>query len=76
MELVDFLEYGFPVGVDPDDPTKPSLKNHSSSYMYYTYLDKFCVKEVSKAGMTGPLKCPLPLLSDLPNDDQLQEAGW
>ena len=25
-ELVDFLEYGFPVGVDPDGPTKPSLK--------------------------------------------------
>lgn len=53
-ELVDFLEYGFPVGVDPDGPTEPSLKNHSSSYMYYTYLDKFCVKEVSKAGLTGP----------------------
>ena len=61
-ELVDFLQYGFPVGVDPDGPTEPSLKNHSSSYMYYTYLDKFCVKEVSKAGMTGPFG-NIPFLS-------------
>ena len=22
--------------------------------MYYTYLDKFCIKEISKAGLTGP----------------------
>ena len=38
-EIVDFLQFGFPIGVDPDGPTEPSLKNHSSSYMFYTYLD-------------------------------------
>ena len=53
-EIVDFLEFGFPIGVDPDGSTEPTLKNHSSSYMYYTYLDKFCIKEISKAGLTGP----------------------
>ena len=52
--LVDFLEFGFPIGVDPDGLTEPTLKNHSSSYMYYTYIDKFCIKEISKAGLAGP----------------------
>ena len=47
-ELVDFLEFGFPIGVDKDGCTEPSLKNYSSSYMYYTYLDKFCIKEITK----------------------------
>ena len=53
-ELVDFLEFGFPIGVDIDGYTEPSLKNHSSSYMYYSHIDKFCVKEIARAGLTGP----------------------
>ena len=53
-DLVQYLEYGFPIGVDPDGHTEPCLKNHSSSYMFYTYLDKFCLKEILKGGLTGP----------------------
>ena len=53
-ELVDFLEFGFPIGVDPNGSTEPSLKNHSSSYMYYSHLDKFIIKEITKTGLTGP----------------------
>ena len=53
-ELVDFLEFGFPIRVDIDGFTEPSLKNHSSSYMYYSHVDKFCIKEIAKAGLTGP----------------------
>ena len=53
-ELVDFLEYGFPIGVDIDGLTEPSLKNHSSSYMYFSHIDKFCIKEIARAGLTGP----------------------
>ena len=53
-ELVDFLEFGFPIGVDIDGCTEPSLKNHSSSYMYFSHIDKFCVKEIARAGLTGP----------------------
>ena len=63
-ELVDFLEYGFPIGVDIEGLTEPSLKNHSSSYMYYTYIDKFCIKEISNAGLTGPFgNIPFPISS-------------
>ena len=53
-DLVDYLEYGFPIGVDPDGHTEPTLKNHSSSYMFFSHMDKFCLKEISKAGLTGP----------------------
>jgi hypothetical protein len=53
-ELADYLEYGFPVGVSLDGQTVPCLKNHSSSYMFYSYLDKFCAKEITKGGLTGP----------------------
>ena len=53
-ELVDFLEFGFPIGLDPDGITEPSLKNHSSSYMYYSHLDKFIIKEITKNGLAGP----------------------
>ena len=60
-DLVDYLEFGFPIGVDPDGHTEPSLKNHSSSYMFYTYLDKFCLKEILKTGLTGPFgNIPFP----------------
>ena len=60
-EIVDFLEFGFPIGVDPSSQTEPTLKNHSSSYMFYTYLDKFCIKEITNTGMTGPFgSAPFP----------------
>ena len=54
QDLVNYLQYGFPIGVDPEGITQPCLKNHSSSYMFYTYLDKFCVKEIQNGGLTGP----------------------
>ena len=44
--FVDKLDFGFPIGVSKDPPLAPSLKNHSSSYMFYTWLDKFCIYEI------------------------------
>ena len=40
--------------VDPDGHIEPCLKNHSSSYMFHSYLDKFCIKEIVNGGLTGP----------------------
>ena len=53
--IIDKLMYGFPIGVEREADLVPALKNHSSSYMFYSWVDKFCVKEVSKCGLTGPL---------------------
>ena len=36
QDLIGYLEFGFPIGVDPDGHTEPCLKNHSSSFMFYT----------------------------------------
>ena len=43
-DLVDKLEFGFPIGTSENPDLEPTLKNHSSSYMYFSWLDKFCVK--------------------------------
>ena len=53
-DLVEYLEFGFPIGVDPEGLTDPCLKNHSSSYMFFSYLDKFCKKEIVNGGISGP----------------------
>ena len=57
--LVDKLEFGFPIGITPDPELKPSLKNHSSSYMFFSWLDKFCISEIKNCGLTGPF-CSTP----------------
>ena len=53
-DLVDKLEFGFPVGTSENPDLDPTLKNHSSSYMYFSWLDKFCVKEIQHCGLTSP----------------------
>ena len=53
-DLVDKLEFGFPIGTTDGPDLEPAMKNHSSSYMFFSWLDKFCVKEVQKCGLTGP----------------------
>ena len=53
-DLVCKLEFGFPIGTVENPDLQAIMKNHSSSYMYYSWLDKFCIKEVQKCGLTGP----------------------
>ena len=37
--LFDKLEFGFPSGVSRDPQLEPTLKNHSSSYLFHSWLD-------------------------------------
>ena len=39
--VLQYLEYGFPLGLKEDFILSPVLSNHSSAYEYYTYVDKF-----------------------------------
>ena len=48
------MEYGFPLGLIEDFILQPVLRNHSSSYEYYSHVDRFIAKELEKGGMTGP----------------------
>ena len=54
IAVIQYLEYGFPLGLAENAILKPSFKNHSSSYQYYTYIDKFICTELDKGGICGP----------------------
>ena len=49
------LAFGFPIGVDREPDLLPAVKKHSPSYLFFTWVDKFCIKEISKCGLTCPL---------------------
>ena len=53
-ELVQFLEFGFPLGLEENPMLSPSLRNHGSSYQYFPWLDKFFVDGLVKGGLSGP----------------------
>ena len=58
--LLQFVEFGFPLGLWTDAYLVPCTKNHSSSYSHYSYVDKFVSSELEKTGLTGPFdKAPL-----------------
>ena len=54
VEICQLLEFGFPVGINLDQELECKTRNHGSSYMWYTFVDKFITKEVSECGVTGP----------------------
>ena len=59
-DLIQFLEYGFPIGLDKDKiPTLvPTLRNHGSAYQYFTYLDKFLATGLTRCELAGPFNVP------------------
>ena len=57
--ILQYLEFGFPLGLKDDFTLQPVLRNHSSAYEFYTHIDKFVRNELEKGGMTGPF-CTSP----------------
>ena len=53
-ELVQFLEFGFPLGLTDMPVLSPTLRNHGSSYQYFPWIDKFFADGLLKGGLTGP----------------------
>ena len=56
IHILQYVEFGFPLGLWTDAYLEPSTKNHSSSYSYYSFIDKFIKTELCKTGLTGPFK--------------------
>ena len=54
IHILQYVEFGFPLGLWSDAYLVPSTRNHSSSYSYFTYVDKFVATELEKTGLTGP----------------------
>ena len=56
IHLLQFVEFGFPLGLWSDSYLEPSTNNHSSAYSYFTYIDKFVQTELENVGLTGPFE--------------------
>ena len=54
IHVLQYVEFGFPLGLWTDAYLEPSTKNHSSSYSFHTFIDKFIDTELGKTGLTGP----------------------
>ena len=67
LAILQYLEFGFPLGLNEDYDLMPVLKNHSSSYNYFTHIDKFIATELNKTGLTGPfMNSPFELIMTSP----------
>ena len=55
-ELVQHIEFGFPLGLQRSPNLESTSRNHGSAYSWYGHVDKFVCKEVTMGGMTGPFK--------------------
>ena len=55
-ELVQFLQFGFPLGLVTSPDLESCGRNHGSAYMWYRHVDKFISTEVSAGGLTGPFQ--------------------
>ena len=56
IDLCQFLEFGFPLGLG-DDPTpkfSSTLRNHGSAIQYYTHIDKFIETGLQLGDTAGP----------------------
>ena len=53
-DIVQYLEYGFPLGLSELSELKSSTRNHGSSYGFYTHVDKFVTEEILNGGLAGP----------------------
>jgi hypothetical protein len=56
LHILQFVQFGFPLGLWSDAFLEPSVKNHSSAYSYYKFVDKFVESELDKLGVTGPFE--------------------
>ena len=67
-EIADYLEFGFPLGTQQNKVSESTLKNHSSAFEYFEYIDKFIKKERDLKGLAGPFSTSpfwLPIISPL-----------
>ena len=54
VEVCQYLQYGFPIGLAQEIFLEPNLKNHQSAFSYFSYVDALVQKEIVNCGVTGP----------------------
>lgn len=75
-EVVDFLEYGWPISHDKSDTQKTKPKNHKGALDFSSELEEYLKKEKVSGSILGPfksnpLKCPITMspLNTVPKKD-------
>ena len=54
VDIVQHIEYGFPLGLDELPELQSCTRNHGSSYAHYKHVDKFISEEIKLGGLAGP----------------------
>ena len=59
-EIIQYLQYGFPLGLSDNPPPTlvSTLRNHGSSYQYFTHLDEFFSTVLERCEIAGPCSVP------------------
>ena len=55
-EIIQFMEFGFPLGLSDLPDLDCATRNHGSAYMWFDHVDKFVCTEVKEGGITGPFE--------------------
>jgi hypothetical protein len=55
-EIVQFIEYGFPLRWSELPDVESSTWNHGSAFSYCSHVDKFVSKELLNGGLAGPFQ--------------------
>jgi hypothetical protein len=58
VALVDFLEYGFPIGFNPSHPLESTDRNHASALLHPLHVQTYLDKEIDSQAMLGPFDAP------------------
>ena len=53
-DILQHLEFGFPLGLVESPELQSCSRNHGSSYAFFTHVDKFVSEEILLGGLTGP----------------------
>ena len=53
-DIVQHIEFGYPLGLNEVPELESSMRNHGSSYAFYSHVDKFIAEEIKLGGVTGP----------------------
>ena len=53
-DILQHLEFGFPLGLVDTPVLQSCTRNHGSSYAFFTHVDKFVSEEIKLGGLTGP----------------------
>ena len=59
-DIIQYLTHGFPIGLSDNPPPTlvSTLRNHGSSYQYYSHLDEFLSTGLEHCELAGPCSVP------------------